>query len=53
MIELLYGCGLEVEQLIEIQPPEDARTRYSHMSLGWARQWPCEEVWRARKPDPA
>ncbi len=49
MIELLRDCGLTVEQLIEIRPPADATTRYPHISLNWARRFPCEEVWRARK----
>ncbi|CAN5508538.1 class I SAM-dependent methyltransferase [soil metagenome] len=49
MIALLRECGLEVEELIELQPPADATTRYEWMPLDWARQWPCEEVWRARK----
>ncbi|HVW48003.1 MAG TPA: class I SAM-dependent methyltransferase [Solirubrobacterales bacterium] len=49
MIELLSGCDLQVEQLIEVRPPADALTRFSHIALGWARDYPCEEVWRARK----
>ena len=49
MIELLRDCDLTVEQLIEIRPPADATTRYPHISLDWARRFPCEEVWRARK----
>ncbi len=52
MIRLLRGCGFEVEDLIEIQPPPDATTRHSLASLEWARQWPCEEVWKARKTHP-
>jgi len=23
--------------------------RYPFVTLEWARQWPCEEVWKARK----
>src|SRR5580700_1644411 len=49
MIRLLRGCGFEVEDLIEIQPPPGATTRHTLASLEWARQWPCEEVWKARK----
>lgn len=49
MIELLRDCDLTVEELIEIRPPADATTRYPHISLEWARRFPCEEVWRARK----
>lgn len=49
MIRLLRGCGFEVTDLIEIQPPPDATTRHPIATLEWARQWPCEEVWKARK----
>jgi SAM-dependent methyltransferase len=49
MIRLLRGCGLEVEDLLELRPGPDATTRYQHVTLQWARQWPCEEVWKARK----
>ncbi|MBS1846598.1 MAG: methyltransferase domain-containing protein [Actinobacteria bacterium] len=49
VIDLLRDCDLDVEQLIEVRPPADATTRYPHISLEWARRFPCEEVWRARK----
>jgi SAM-dependent methyltransferase len=49
MIRLLRGCGLEVEDLLELQPDPDATTRYPFVTLEWARRWPCEEVWKARK----
>jgi SAM-dependent methyltransferase len=49
MIDLLRDCGLSVEELIEVRPPADATTSYPHIALDWARRFPCEEVWRARK----
>ena len=49
LIALLRANGLTVEELIEVQPPPEARTRYPYMTLEWARRWPCEEIWRARK----
>jgi hypothetical protein len=49
MIALLRRCGFEVEELIEIRPPDDSTTHYPFVTLEWAQQWPCEEVWRARK----
>lgn len=49
MIEALRDAGFEVEQLIEVRPLEGASTRYTHITYEWARQWPCEEIWRARK----
>ncbi len=48
-IRLLRRSGFEIEDLIEIRPPAQATTRYPFVTLEWARQWPCEEVWKARK----
>jgi SAM-dependent methyltransferase len=50
MIRLLRQCGLEITDLIEIQPPPGSTTRHPIATLDWARQWPSEEVWKARKP---
>jgi SAM-dependent methyltransferase len=49
MIALLRHCGLEVLELQELRPPEGSNTRYPFITLDWARRWPCEELWRARK----
>ncbi len=49
MVALLRGCGFEVEALLEIQPPEGSTSQFPLVTLDWARQWPCEEVWKARK----
>ncbi len=49
MLALLRRSGFIVEELIEIQPPDGSTTRYPFMTLEWARRWPCEEVWKARK----
>ena len=49
LIALLRRSGFEVEELIEVQPPQDAKSTYTHVPLEWARRWPCEEVWKARK----
>ena len=49
MIRLLRGCGLEVQDLIEIQPPPGASTSHPVATIEWARQWPSEEIWKARK----
>lgn len=45
LIRLLRRCGLEVEDLIELRPPEGATTRYDFVTLEWARRWPAEEAW--------
>jgi SAM-dependent methyltransferase len=48
-LRLLRRSGFEVEDLIEVRPPEGATTRYPYVTLEWARQWPAEEVWKARR----
>ena len=48
-LRLLRRAGFEVEDLVEVRPPADATTCYPFVTLEWARQWPCEEVWKARK----
>ncbi len=48
-IKLLRSNGFEIEDLIEIQAPEDATTRFEYVGPEWARRWPSEEVWKARK----
>ncbi len=48
-IRLLRDSGFEIEDLIEVRPPEDATTRYPYVTLEWSRRWPCEEVWKARR----
>jgi SAM-dependent methyltransferase len=49
MIRLLRDSGFTVEDLVEIQVPEGATTRYPYVTAEWARRWPAEEVWKARK----
>jgi SAM-dependent methyltransferase len=49
MIALLRDTGFEVEALVELRPPEGSTTTYDFVTLDWARRWPSEEVWRARK----
>jgi SAM-dependent methyltransferase len=49
-IDLLRENDFEVERLVELQPGEGATTRYSKLAtVEWARQWPSEEAWIARK----
>jgi len=49
MIRLLRETGFEIEALHELQAPADAPTRFEHVTLEWARQWPSEEIWVTRK----
>lgn len=48
-IRLFRTCKLAVEDLLEVQPPEDAETTYEGRPLWWARQWPAEIIWTVRK----
>jgi hypothetical protein len=49
LFALLRANGFSVDDLVEIRPPEGAATRYPFVTLEWARRWPSEEVWKARK----
>jgi SAM-dependent methyltransferase len=52
MIRVLRQSGFEVEQLIELQAPEDigqADPLIPYVPNAWARQWPAEEIWCVRK----
>jgi len=48
-IRLLRTSGFEILDLVEIQPPEGATTRYPFVTLDWARRWPSEQVWKLRR----
>lgn len=47
MFRLLRASGFVVEDLIEVQAPQHARD-YMEVTADWARQWPSEEIWKAR-----
>ena len=49
MLRLLRRNGFRIDDLIELQAPIHGTTRYDFMTLDWARQWPCEEIWVATK----
>jgi SAM-dependent methyltransferase len=48
-IRLLRRSGFEVMDMIELYAPEDAQTGSDFVTVDWARQWPVEEVWFARR----
>ena len=48
-IRLLRGNGFEVCDLIELWPPAGAGSGCSYVTGEWARRWPAEEVWKARR----
>jgi SAM-dependent methyltransferase len=51
-IRLLRASGLVVEGLVELEAPPEARDHphYDFVPAAWARRWPAEEIWIARKP---
>jgi ubiquinone/menaquinone biosynthesis C-methylase UbiE len=50
-IQLLLRNGFEIERLIELQAPPEAEPHefYDYVSPEWARNWPYEEIWVARR----
>jgi SAM-dependent methyltransferase len=49
-IRLLRTHHLQVEDLMEIQAPADADNDFSDLvTHDWARRWPAEEAWFARR----
>jgi SAM-dependent methyltransferase len=50
-IRLLREIGFEIERLVEIRAPVDAIAdpRWTYVTSEWARNWPSEEAWIARK----
>jgi SAM-dependent methyltransferase len=50
-IALLRSAEFEVEQLVELQAPAEAADHpyYDFVPADWARRWPAEEIWVARK----
>jgi SAM-dependent methyltransferase len=50
-IAVLRNSGFEIERLIELRAPSGAKDHpfYSDIPAGWARMWPGEEIWVARK----
>jgi SAM-dependent methyltransferase len=48
-IRVLRENEFDIEDLVELRPPEGATTTYPFVTYEWARQWPSEEVWKGRK----
>jgi SAM-dependent methyltransferase len=49
LVRILGRHGLVLEDVVEVFAPEGATTRYEWASADWARRWPSEEIWKARK----
>jgi ubiquinone/menaquinone biosynthesis C-methylase UbiE len=52
-IRLLRANGFVIEKLVEPPAPAGATTHeyYGWVSADWARKWPAEEIWAARKQE--
>ena len=49
-IALFRRSGLEVEDLLELRPPDGAASTYrDEAETAWARSWPMEQIWRLRR----
>jgi SAM-dependent methyltransferase len=48
-VRLLRKHSFEILDLIELRPPPGATSPFGFVLAWWANQWPCEEVWRARR----
>ena len=49
-IRLFRRHSFEVEDLVELQAPEQALTTYSdYVPAEWARRWPSDHIWKVRK----
>jgi len=50
-IDLLRASGFAIERLVELYAPQSAETHryYDFVTAEWARKWPAEEIWAARK----
>jgi SAM-dependent methyltransferase len=51
LLRLLRRSGFEVIDLVEIFASEQSTDHafYSYVTADWARRWPSEEIWRARR----
>lgn len=51
-LRLFRAHGFVVEDLIETRPPPGTKSSYRDAAeTEWARRWPMENIWRARKED--
>lgn len=48
-IRLLRANDFDVVALVELAPPPGVASEYAFVTAEWARRWPSEEVWCARR----
>ena len=51
VVRLLRSNGFELLDLVEVFAPANAQDHpyYNYIPADWARRWPADEIWRARK----
>jgi len=50
LFRLLRESGFDVLDLVELYAPDDAKdATFYHSNAEWAKKWPWEEIWKARK----
>ncbi|HEV2122884.1 MAG TPA: methyltransferase domain-containing protein, partial [Chloroflexota bacterium] len=49
MIQLQRQSGFEILNLVEVQAPAETNRSGGTVTHEWARKWPVEEIWKARK----
>jgi len=51
LFRILRASGFELLDLVEIFAKDDSddHAHYSYVPADWAKKWPAEEMWRARK----
>ena len=50
LFKLLRDSGFDVLDLVELYAPDEASDADYYLSdAEWAKKWPWEEIWRARK----
>jgi SAM-dependent methyltransferase len=48
-IRLLRANDFEIEDLIETRPAEGSTREFPWATVDWARRWPKDQIWKARK----
>jgi SAM-dependent methyltransferase len=48
-VRLLRESGFVLDDLVEVRAPQGAKAKFEFVSVEWARRWPSEEIWIARK----
>jgi len=50
-IDRLRAAGFEIEKLIDVYATAESKRHdfYGYVDPSWARKWPAEEIWTARK----